>query len=96
MIGSIAITNSNSESASPWKTPLRISTTAKLCAPAINSTFYFFITSVLNFVGYLVHFPTMYYLDMQDYIQGLSFFNPYHGYYFSSRLALLEDVLIIL
>ena len=48
--GIIAITNTNSDSASPWKIPLRIFTTAKLFPSAVNSILQFFMVFSINFM----------------------------------------------
>ena len=44
------ITNSNSESPSSWKIPLWIINLAKRFSLAVNSTFHFFMISLVNFM----------------------------------------------
>ena len=93
--GIITISNSNDDSASLWKIPHWIFTSAKLSAPAVNSTYLFFhgfLHDRRDFVGYPVHFETVYYRVLPD----LFVVNKSHSRYFSSRFALLEDVLIII
>ena len=48
--GIIAITISNSDSASPWNIPPRIFISAKIFPQAVNSTLQFFIVSSINFM----------------------------------------------
>ena len=48
--GIIVITYNNGESVFLWKIPLWIFTSAKVFPPAFNSTFQFFIASVMNFM----------------------------------------------
>ena len=64
----ITITNSNGDSASPWNIPFWIFISAKLLPPEVNSTLQFFLVSSMNFVGYLVHFETIYCPVWRDHI----------------------------
>ena len=48
--GIIAITNSNDDSASPWKISLWIFTSVKLFPSAVNSTVQFFVAFFINFM----------------------------------------------
>ena len=51
--GVIAITNSHNESASPWKMDLWIFTSAQAFYPAVNSTFQFYVASIMNLMTLL-------------------------------------------
>ena len=62
--GIIAITNSNGNSASLWKIPLWIFTSGQLFLPAAlfdSPVFHYCLDKLYDFVGYLVHFETVYY-----------------------------------
>ena len=48
--GVTAISNNDDDSASSWKIPLWIFSTAKVFPPAVNYTFQFFMASVVNFM----------------------------------------------
>ena len=79
--GIIMITNSNGDSASPWKISLRILTLTKPFPPAVNSTLKIsmvFSTKFSDFVGYFVHFQTEYYpsLGGWGYVVNLFLVNP--------------------
>ena len=50
MSGIIAIITSNGESASPWKMPCWIFTSAKVFLLTVNSTVQFFMVSMMNFM----------------------------------------------
>ena len=93
----IIITNSCSESDSPWKMTLWIFTFGKVHLPTINSIFLFFHGChdvVYDFVGYFEHFQTFYYPSLQNHLIRPFVVNPCHGYIFPLRFYLLEDVLI--
>ena len=94
----IAITHNNSVSASTWNIPLQIFASAKLF---LRCQFYFpgfygFLNKFYDLVWYLVHFDTVYYSSCRDHIVSLFAVLPYYYQNCSSRLALLENVLIYL
>ena len=63
--GIIAITNSNGDSASPWKIPLWIFTTAKLFSPVVNYTLQISIVISIN----LMTLPDILYILRQSITQ---------------------------
>ena len=85
----------NRDSTSPSKILRWIFTSTKPFPPGVISTFKFsMVFKLYDFVGYLVHFETVYYLVLWDNIVFPFVVNSRHIYSFSSRFALLGVVLI--
>ena len=70
MSGIITTTNSVGDCVSSWKIPLWIFTLAKLFLLLLLplSIFFYFLDKLKEFVGYLVHFETLYYPALRDHI----------------------------
>ena len=89
--GLITITNSNSDSASLWNIPVWILTSAKLFPPLVSSTHQVSVVFSINFefVRYLVHFETIPGAPYKHF-----YINQRHSQIFSSRITLVDNVLI--
>ena len=53
-----------------------------------------FMKNDYDFVGYFIHYPTLYYPSLRDDIIGLFAVNPPHGYIFPPCFGLFENVLV--
>ena len=93
----IAVTNTNGDSASPWKIPHRIFTSAKFFLVfSFTIQFSWILGKHWEFVGYLVHFETVCYPALQYHIICLFVVKPRQSYIFSFRSAPFVDALIIM
>ena len=93
----ITITNNNGENTSPWKIPLWIFTYAQVFPLAVNSTFQFFMNSVMNFMI----LSDIEFILRQSSIEdcrtiSLAYLKSIHALvtFFSPRFFLLQEVVI--
>ena len=94
--GIIAILNGSGETESPWIMPLGIFSPQKglsTCSQFYPSVFHSFRDKVYEFVGYLVHFHTLYYPNLRDHTTDLFCCPSMPWLHFSALFWLFEDAL---